>query len=296
MPRPPRLHVPGGLYHIIMRGNGRQTIFFNDADRQYWQSLLATGIQRRGHRLHAYCWMSNHVHMMIQNHADPLAGFLGTLASSYARGTNRRLGRSGHLFERRYRAILIQQDAHALELVRYIHRNPVRSAMVADPADYPWSSHGAYLHGNAPGWLTTEWLLGLLGTALAGARRAYASFMAADADEAGRHALCNGRDDDPRILGDDQFARTACDQATPVGARQDLNELVRATCERYGVSDADLAVPSRNRLHARVRAEIARAAIDGRAATLTEVARRFGRSPSALCRRVSQLRRGRDSQ
>ncbi len=296
MPRQPRLHVPGGLYHVILRGNGRQALFFDAADRRRWQSLLASGIKRHGHRLHAYCWMTNHVHMMVQSHADPLSAFLGTLASSYARSTHRKQGRSGHLFERRYRAILLQQDSHVLELVRYIHFNPVRSAMVASPADYPWSSHGAYLHGHAPAWLTTTWILSLLGPTTAAARRAYASFMASDVDAPVRDRLRNGRDDDSRILGDDHFVHSACSKEESPRPRQHLDDLVRAACEQHGLDEANLASLSRNRTNARIRAEIARSAIDGRIATLAEVARRFGRSPSGLCRGVSNLRRAGNSQ
>ena len=130
MPRRPRLHLHGGFYHVILRGNGRQAVFFDAEDHEQWQLILYQGLTRYRHRLHAYCWMTNHVHMAIQAGAEPLDGFMGFVASRYARILNRKTGRPGHLFERRYRAILVQQDTYLKELLRYIHLNPVRARMV----------------------------------------------------------------------------------------------------------------------------------------------------------------------
>jgi REP element-mobilizing transposase RayT len=148
--------VPGGLYHVILRGNGRQTIFFDADDRQRWESLIEEGVSRYAHRIHAYCWMTNHVHLAIQCHDIPLAKLMGFVASQYARSTNKKINRSGHLFERRHRAILVQADSYLKELIRYIHQNPLRAGMVDDLTDYQWSSHLAYLQGKQPNWLTLK--------------------------------------------------------------------------------------------------------------------------------------------
>jgi REP element-mobilizing transposase RayT len=86
MARRPRLYVPAGLYHVLLRGNAKQPIFTDVRDRRQWQALLEEGLARSGHRLHAYCWMGNHVHMALQA-AAPLASFVGTLASRYAAAT-----------------------------------------------------------------------------------------------------------------------------------------------------------------------------------------------------------------
>jgi REP element-mobilizing transposase RayT len=291
MPRRPRLHVPGAFYHVILRGNGRQDVFFDEADRLLWQHLIADRLHHSGHRLHAYCWMTNHVHMAIQAHAEPLGHFIGTLASQYARRTNRRIRRSGHLFERRHRALLVQRDEHLLELVRYIHLNPVRAGMVEGPGDYRWSSHPAYADGTCSEWLTVDRVLALFGPTAGQARAAYAAFMKAPVDEGLWQLLRTGRDDDPRVLGDDDFVRSITTDGRGVTRScQTLDELVHDACRRHGVCEADLAAPSRDRSLARVRAEIGRAAIEGRVATLAAVARRFGRSPSGLCRSVGRLR------
>lgn len=291
MPRRPRLHVPGAFYHVILRGNGRQDIFFDESDRLGWQDLIAEGLHRTSHRVHAYCWMSNHVHLAIQTHTEPLAGFIGTLASQYARRTHRKIGRSGHLFERRYRAVLVQRDEHLMELLRYIHLNPVRAGMVRSPADYRWSSHEAYGGGMSPGWLTVDRLLSLFGPTAGPARAGYSVFMRASGDERLWQRLRAGREDDERLLGDEEFVRSINPGCPPVAtSRPSLDELVRDTCRRHGVSEADLAGPSRSRSLAAVRAEICSAAIDARVATLAVLAQRFHRSPSGICRSVGQLR------
>ena len=154
MPRKPRLHVPGGIYHVILRGNGCQTNFYDADDRQRWESYIQSGVQRYQHRVHAYCWMTNHVHLAVQANVNPLSQFMAFVASQYARSTNRKMGRSGHLFERRYRAILVQSDSYLMELVRYIHLNPLRAGMIKDLTDYAWSSHAAYQGAACPDWLT----------------------------------------------------------------------------------------------------------------------------------------------
>ena len=87
MSRQPRLHLPGGFYHVILRGNGRQPIFFDNQDRDRWQEILQKALTRYRHRLHAYCWMTNHVHMAIQAGAEPLADFMRILASRYAKNS-----------------------------------------------------------------------------------------------------------------------------------------------------------------------------------------------------------------
>ena len=131
MPRKPRLHVPGGLYHVILRGNDRQAIYFSRADRRRWMRLLGEGIDRYRCRVHAYCWMTNHVHMAVQVSDVPLHRLMHWLAMTYSRQTNQRLGRTGHLFERRYRSKLVDADSYLLELVRYIHLNPVKAPAAA---------------------------------------------------------------------------------------------------------------------------------------------------------------------
>jgi REP-associated tyrosine transposase len=290
VPRKPRLHLPGGLYHVVLRGNGRQPIFRTNDDRWQWQSFLGLGLARYQHRVHAYCWMSNHIHMAIQAGAEPLAGFMRFVASRYARYFNRETGRPGHLFERRYRAILVQQDEYLLELVRYIHLNPVRARMVTDPADYQWSSHNAYLQKRRADWLTVDFVAGLFDTNRRGARLAYARFMTAQPTDTTLQLLRNGISEDDRILGDDSWTKDVLASRHSPVTHRNFDDLVQDTCRRYRITESALASRSRSRLNSNIRAEIALAATNQGIATVTEVAKRFGRAHSGLSRALNRLR------
>ena len=153
MPRQRRIHVPGGLYHAVLRGNHRQAIFEGSDDYLCFEDIVARALERYGASLFAYCWMTNHVHLAIRIADAPLGSVMGILASRYARAKQRAVPTTGHLFERRYRARLVDADRYLLALVRYVHLNPVRAHMVADPHDYRWSSHRAYLGACCPEWL-----------------------------------------------------------------------------------------------------------------------------------------------
>ena len=290
MARKPRVHVPGGFYHTTLRGNSRQDVFDCDSDRHLWESLISHSIERCGHRLHAYCWMTNHVHLAIQAGAEPLAGFMSLLASNYARKTNLRKRRSGHLFERRYRAILVQEDSYLLPLIRYIHLNPIRAGMVDMPAGYRWSSHHAYMGGPRPHWLTTGTALSLFASDEARARRRYARFMGQTPDPDMVRRLQSGSKTDDRVLGTDQWlTQVLGDVADPLEQRS-LDELVSDTCASHGIDEPQLASPSRARHLAAIRAEIALAATTNGIASISEVARRFGRAQPTLSRAMCRLR------
>ena len=290
MPRRPRLHLPGGFYHVILRGNGRQAIFFDHEDRDEWQSVLQDGLLRHRHRLHAYCWMTNHVHMAIQAGSEPLAGFMRFLASRYARFFNQKCRRPGHLFERRYRAILVQENQYLKELLRYIHLNPVRARMVADPADYAWSSHTAYLRLANTDWLTVDYLAALFGEVAQTARLAYINFMTDQPSNTILRLLRNGTPDDDRILGNDEWIDSVLDRPVTATPFKDLDDVVADACQRHDVTEAMLASRSRSRRHSAIRAEIALAAIEHTLATVTDVAQRFDRAHSGLSRAMNRLR------
>ena len=291
MPRKPRLHVPGGLYHVILRVNNRQAIFFDSDDRRRWESLIEAGLGKYLHRIHAYCWMTNHVHMAIQCHERPISDFMRFIASQYSRATNKKMDRTGHLFERRHRAILVQADSYLKELVRYIHLNPLRAGIVDAIEDYPWCSHQAYLGGHPPPWLTLNWVLSAFGESLDDARRQYARFLQVDCPSSTRKKFSDGSDADHRILGDDGFIASLNLEATPPKVQQTLADLAWAICRKHDVSVADLQSPSRERRYAAIRAEIGLAAVEGGVASNAELARYFHRNQSGMSRAISLLRR-----
>jgi REP element-mobilizing transposase RayT len=145
MARKPRLHVPGGVYHVMLDGNGGPEIFLTDEDRLHFYDLVEEGVDRFGHRIHGFCLMGNHVHLVVQVAETPLAKIVQNLSFRYTRWIHRRQRTVGHVFQGRYKAILVDADAYLLTLVRYVHLNPVRAALVAHPDDYRWSGHRTYL-------------------------------------------------------------------------------------------------------------------------------------------------------
>lgn len=177
MPRRRRLFVPGGTYHVIQRGVNRRSIFVANAERERFLSFLSELPGRFGHRIQAYCLMDNHVHLAVQSGCQPLGNALRSLFGRYAQWFNRRHRRSGHLFQSRHKAILVQSDGYVVELVRYIHLNPVRAGIVTRPERYRWSSHRSYIDGDPPDWLETRVALGVFSSRLATARNRFAQFV-----------------------------------------------------------------------------------------------------------------------
>jgi len=143
MARKHRLYLPGALYHVMLRGNNGQRIFNDNEDRSCFMGFIAEGIGRYGHRIHAFCLMVNHVHLLIQMGETALSKVMQNISFRYTRWMNRRHHRIGHLFQGRFRVILCDADAYLLELVRYIHLNPVRAGLVEAPDGYSWSGHRA---------------------------------------------------------------------------------------------------------------------------------------------------------
>lgn len=289
MPRRPRIHVSGGLYHVILRGNGRGDIFFDTDDRLRWESILAQELKRHNHRIHAYCWMSNHIHAAVQCSQTPLSGLMGNLSSRYAKSTNQKLERSGHLFERRYRAILVQVDSYLKELVRYIHRNPVRAGLVSNPAEYRWSSHSSYLGQRPPDWLTTDWVLHAFGNTESIAREAYREFMVQDQRESTLALIRLGSEHDDRVLGSDSFLETIAHAPPRIITEQNLEQLIIEVCEKHGVAKERLSSVSRERKLTQIRAEIGFMARENGVASVKEVAARFGRSHAGISRAITKF-------
>jgi len=282
MPRPRRLHVRGGLYHAILRGNHRQPIFGDRDDYLSFEAILAKALDRYGASLFAYCWMPNHVHLAVQIADAPLGEIMRVVASRYARQLQRAIPTTGHLFERRYRARLVDADRYLLALVRYIHLNPVRARMVADPRDYPWSSHRAYLGDTCPDWLRINSVLAMLGAPTAAARLAYGRYLGEMPDASERdHIDVAVRPGAPRPA---QCRSPTPESNTggPACKPRTLDAITAEVAIEYGV--AAEALTSRRRLGPLVRArtEIARRALREGAASLSQVARHLGRSPSTL--------------
>jgi hypothetical protein len=207
------------------------------------------------------------------------------IAVRYSRFRHRALATVGHLFERRYRAKLVDVDRYFVAVLRYVHMNPVKAGLAMDPAQYPWSSHRAYLGLESPTWVTTAFGLALFSTDRDRARVAYAAFMNTPVEPDELDALDEtiaASQTDPRIIGTDEFARGV--SASHEGSRSSssLPELAAAICARHGIGVSIIRSPAALRSLTPIRVEIARAAVENRVATLAEVARYLGRDPSTL--------------
>jgi REP element-mobilizing transposase RayT len=278
--RKPRLHVPAAFYHITLRGNHRQDIFFAPDDRVMLSNIVAEVITRFGARLHAYCWMTNHIHMLVQVGETPLGRIMLRIASRYARELQARFRTTGHLFERRYHAVLVDADAYLLELLRYIHLNPVRAKMVDHAAAYPWSSFHAYLGARVEPWVTTELALSMLHPELPQALVAYQRFMAAS--PSGGSPLQDLNPNDQRILGSDKFAAGLLGSAWRPRSRKSLEMLIDEACQQFAITRDALLSASRHRQLTRARAWVAHQALILRITSLARVANAFGRTESGL--------------
>jgi REP element-mobilizing transposase RayT len=179
MSRPLRIEIPGGIYHVTSRGNARGEIFLNDEDRERFLETLAWVVGRFGWVCHAYCLMDNHFHLLIETPLPNLSLGMRQLNGVYTQRFNRAHKRVGHLFQGRFKAILLERDSYLLELCRYIVLNPVRAQMVKSAGQYRWSSYLATV-GEAPVQvgLSIDWVLAQFAKTRAVACKRYAIFVA----------------------------------------------------------------------------------------------------------------------
>jgi putative transposase len=163
MSRPLRIEFPGAVYQITSRGNARDKIFLDDRDREIFLLVLASVIKRYNWLCHAYCLMDNHYHLLIETVDGNLSIGMRQLNGMYTQRYDFRYQRPGHVFQGRFKAILVEKDSYLLELCRYVVLNPVRARIVDKPGDWKWSSFRATSgFEKAPTYLTTDWVLGTL--------------------------------------------------------------------------------------------------------------------------------------
>lgn len=282
MARRPRLHIPGGFYHVTLRGNHRQPVFFAETDRDRLDDVVAEAVHRLAARVHAYCWMTNHIHALVQISDVPLGQLILRIASQYARAVQTRLDTTGHLFERRYHAVLVDADAYLMTLVRYIHLNPVRAGLVTDPAAYPWSSHRVYLGLSRRDWVTTGFAFRMLGNQPNHATARYGEIMGSSEPCRWGAGELIPRRDEPQVIGSDAFVAKVKGLECRARSNQRLDDLIRACTERFQVTPESLASANRAPSLGIARAWIGHEALAGRIASICEVARRLGRSESAI--------------
>jgi putative transposase len=179
MPRKPRLEVAGGVHHVWARGNRRQPIYLDDSDREDYLAKLAAVVERQEWNCLSYCLMGNHLHLLLETPKPNLWPGMQRLHGGYARYFNRRHRHVGHLFQDRFRARLIENDAQLLIAAMYVALNPVVAGLCEAPEQWRWSSHSAIARGEEPAWLNPQRLLGTLAAAGGDPRRRYVRLLSA---------------------------------------------------------------------------------------------------------------------
>lgn len=178
MGRPLRINYPGAFYHVTSRGNERKSIYQTNRDYERFTGYLESATERYGANIHCFCLMTNHYHLLLETPRGNLQSILHHINTGYTNYFNAKKTRSGHLFQGRYRAILVEKDLYALELSRYIHLNPVRAGILEDPIQYPWSSFSSYCSKkNKWDWLQRDFIFGQVSKTLGKAIRGYRDYV-----------------------------------------------------------------------------------------------------------------------
>lgn len=286
MPRSLRIHLDGGIYHVTLRGNHRQAIFHHDGERTLLKMIVARAIEKNRAKVHAYCWMTNHLHLLVQVSDAPLGRTMQQIASEYARAFQKNISTTGHLFENRYHSTLIDTDTYLLEALRYVHRNPVEARMVERVSQYPWSSHAAYM-GGSESWVTTEFALALFSPHRTRAVALYRAFIdeTPTAEVAAElAALEHGRP----TLSSDEPPRKAGKPFTAGKATVSLDDLLEETGAHFGVTAEELRSGVRLARLVAARRWFVHSAIKAGAATVAEIARSLRRDESTVRKLLSR--------
>lgn len=264
MPRSPRLDVCGAVHHVIARGIERRNIFRTDRDRMAFVDRLSAVLRDCGTSLYAWCLMGNHFHLLLRSGPVSLSSVMRRLLTGHAVTFNRVHHRSGHLFQNRFKSVLVEEEPYFLLLLAYIHLNPVRAGMISlDQLDhYRWTGHAALLERQAAGIQDVDFVLRHFAPNAIEAGRAYRTFVhsvwmrepGADLDGGGVRtdgrtwervdSLARGRErwsSDERVLGSSEFVARSladCDRLPPHGLRDPdrlLSALCRVAADRLGI-------------------------------------------------------------
>lgn len=314
MPRQARLDAPGTLHHVIIRGIARGRIVSDGEDRKNFVSRMAKNASDNGTTIHAWALMPDHAHILLYSGPDGLSKYMRRFLTGYAITHNRRHGRHGHLFENRYKSIVCDEDSYFLELVRYIHLNPLRGKLVRNLGElerYPWCGHGAILGRTNYEWQDRDYVLRWFGKREGEAKKAYRQYIREGIAQGKRPDLVGGglirslggwsqvlslrRNKeriltDERILGSGDFVERVYREADEkmkyqllaIERGKKVEELVQEVCRRKGVNIKELRMGSRRGYISKVRSQLADRLVEEYGLPLAETARQLGVSTSAI--------------
>lgn len=308
MPRNARIDIPGLLHHVIVRGIDKRDIFLDDQDREDFISRFSSLLQDTGTRCFAWSLLGNHFHLLIRPEQGTLATFMRRLLTGYAVVFNLRHNRSGHLFQNRYKSIVCDEEPYLLELVRYIHLNPIRAGMIdclEDLERFPWCGHAELAGKNNRGLIAQESILALFSQREQSARQRYKAYLADGFKDDRSQKLSRGGKRlsralnptlseeelfDDRILGGGHFVEQLLDAT---GERQQglppsLAELVCLVAAHFGIDPDELYVPSKARRIVRAKALICYIAVRRLKIKGIEVAEFLGYSSTAVTHAVTR--------
>ena len=290
MARKPRLHFPGAVYHVTLHGNGNQPVFLDATDHTRFLLLIQEGIEKFGHKIHAYCLLPNTLQLVIEVADVPLSRIMQQLGFRYTRWFNDWHSQAGHLFQGRYKAILINPEDYLLKLVREVHLAPVRIGIASAPMDYPWSSHLAYCGREKVLWLSTErTYLQIEETGIRALMKFHAYVNEGSAEES-KVDFTRGSESDPRILGHEEFVRGVMKLSRQkYQPKVNPEKVLRIVLDRYKLTEEELAAPGKNRFNSEARAYLAWLYLETGCDTMTALGERLGRDVSSLSSAVRRL-------
>lgn len=287
MPRKRRFWEQGRCYHIMLRGIDGRAIFVDDSDRCKFTLFLQEASELHNFRVHAFCLMSNHIHLLC----EPLEEALGTgvhrFTMRYAQYYNRRHQKRGYVFQGRFRSILVEDGCYMRRLVRYIHLNPIEAGLSLKPEDYHWSSHNAYFGRTNFTWLEKERVLSHFGKTLHAAVTYFADFMAAK-ENASEDKKAIERASRSGVLGSQEFTRafvvTSRSIKSPADEICSIETLLKVICERFGISAIQMSSSEKTRHVVDARATLARTAQLLSGPSLGDVGNFLGKNQSNISR------------
>ena len=240
MPRQARIYYPGGIFHIISRCINHEFLLDGAAERRYYVGLLERAQKRTDAKVLAWCVMSNHVHLVVRAGEAPLGRFVKAVHVGYANWKNHRERRIGPLFAERYKTVLVEEDVHLLELIRYVHLNPVRAGVAEHPDANDWSSHRHYAGlAKAPAWLDMGLVLSQFASEPPEAHQRYRSFID-DGLESERSELLSGHETAPLVR---ELTRSLGELHRPsgaiVGSEDFVEEVLAKTLQPTGLARVD---------------------------------------------------------
>ncbi len=290
MARRPRIYFPGALYHVIARGNQKQNIFLDEKDFEIYLSYLSEYKSKYSFHLYAYVLMKNHIHLLVEVKEVSLSKTMQVLQFRYTRYFNKRYRKVGHLFQGRYKAILCDKEQYLLELIRYIHLNPVRAGIVEAPEKYPWSGHLGYLGKVKDDLIHSDLVLGQFGENRAIARRRYQQYVL-DGMGLG-HEEKYYQVKDQRYLGEDEFVEKieGLKKSHELVYREiPIEDIVLEVVKRMSIAQHRLYSLTRERAGAYGRGLVAYLARKLVGSPVKDIAQHFKREPMTISLGVKKI-------